>query len=92
MSIPQKSSVAVRFDLPIRHHEQLRHLSVSEHRPASELLVDAVQLLLRYHSTGHGIPQPPVRVTPVQAEAEEQEVEIEQVVEIEQPDEQGAGA
>lgn len=60
MSIPQKSSVAVRFDLPIRHHEQLRHLSVSEHRPASELLVDAVVLLLRYHEVP-GVPQPPLR-------------------------------
>ena len=57
MSIPQKVSVAVRFDLPRKHHEQLRHLSVSQHRPASELLVDAVELLLRYHDVP-GVSQP----------------------------------
>lgn len=59
MSIRQKSSVAVRFDLPILHHEQLRHLSISEHRPASELLVDAVELLLRYHDVP-GSARPPL--------------------------------
>ncbi|MBI3200069.1 MAG: hypothetical protein HYZ29_00920 [Myxococcales bacterium] len=64
MSIPQKRSVAVRFDLPIKHHEQLRHLSVSEHRPASELLVDAVELLLRYHDVP-GVPEPPGRTGPL---------------------------
>lgn len=79
MSIPQKSSVAVRFDLPIRHHEQLRHLSVSEHRPASELLVDAVSLLLRYHQIGEGIPAPPLRVSPAALEPET-EVEVEEEV------------
>ncbi len=74
MSIHQRSSVAVRFDLPIKHHEQLRHLVVSERRPASELLVDAVALLLRYHDVP-GVPQPPVREHPVQ---QDQEVEVEE--------------
>lgn len=77
MTIPQKPFVAVRFDLPIKHHEKLRHLSISEHRPASELLVDAVELLLRYHGDGHGIPAPPRRTPPVEADVQETEVEVE---------------
>jgi hypothetical protein len=59
MSNTSRTTTAVRFDLPKGHHEKLRHLSISEHRPASELLVDAVELLLRYHDVP-GIPPPPI--------------------------------
>lgn len=77
MPSTEKSTIAVRFDLPQQYHEQLRHLVASEHRPASELLVDAVELLLRYHGRGQGIPAPPVRVPPVVPDVQETEVEVE---------------
>lgn len=74
-----KSSVAIRFDLPRRHHDLLRHLVVSEHRPASELMIDAVELLLSYHGQSRGIPAPPARTPSVIEEiAADQEVEIEE--------------
>lgn len=75
----QKSSVAIRFDLPRQHHDLLRHLVVSEHRPASELMLDAVELLLRYHGQSRGISAPPRRTPSIIEEiGAEQEVEIEE--------------
>ena len=84
--------VTMRFETSQEVNSRLHVLASRLRVPIREILNDAIHLALRYHGDGHGIPQPPVRVTPVQAEAEEQEVEIEQVVEIEQPDAQGAGA
>ncbi|MBE7483211.1 MAG: hypothetical protein HS104_24960 [Polyangiaceae bacterium] len=78
MSNPRKSSVAIRFDLPSQHHDLLRHLVVSEHRPASELMIDAVELLLRYHGQSRGIPAPARTPSVIEEIAAEQGVDIEE--------------
>lgn len=92
MTRTTRPTVVMRFDAPAELNRRL-HIAASQLGVTiRDLLLDGAALVLRFNNLGHGCPQPPVRVTPVQAEAEEQEVEIKQVVEIEQPDEQGAGA
>ncbi len=55
---------AIRAVLPQEIHRDLKHLAVDQGSTMSELLVDAVILLLRYHQRGHGLPEPLPPVEP----------------------------
>ena len=48
----------VRAVLPLEVHARLRHLSIDADVSMSELLQQAVVLLLRFHDRGQDLPEP----------------------------------
>jgi len=67
----------MRFDCPTPINYRLHNLAAKLGVPIRELLHDGIRLALRYHGDGYGIPEPPMRVPPVE---QDREIEVEEEV------------
>jgi hypothetical protein len=72
----RRRTVVMRFDAPADVNHQVHILASQLQVNVRDLLLDGIQLVLRYHDVS-GIPQPPLR-TPPAMEIEEEEVEMEE--------------
>jgi hypothetical protein len=77
MTMQTKQTVVMRFDCPSAINYRLHNLASKLGVPVKDLLHDGINLALRFHGDGHGIPQPPVREPPVQESVVEDQVPVE---------------